>query len=104
MKTSARNQFSGTVLAVKTGAVNSEISIGLPGGQTLTATVTNESCQELALAQGRAVIALVSINAGEGVCLTAGITIQSAENLDLHPGQRATAIFKAGSVILGVLV
>ena len=59
MKTSARNQFSGTVLAVKTGAVNSEISIGLPGGQTLTATVTNESCQELALAQGRAVIALV---------------------------------------------
>ena len=39
MKTSARNQFSGTVLAVKTGAVNSEISIGLPGGQTLTATV-----------------------------------------------------------------
>ena len=142
MKTSARNQFSGTVLAVKPGAVNSEISIGLPGGQTLTATVTNESCQELALAQGRAVIALVksshiivatdlahirlsarnqiegiiehiergavnalvSINAGEGVCLTAGITIQSAENLDLHPGQRATAIFKAGSVILGVLV
>ena len=51
-----------------------------------------------------AVNALVSINAGEGVCLTAGITIQSAENLDLHPGQRATAIFKAGSVILGVLV
>ena len=132
----------GTVLAVKAGAVNSEISIGLPGGQTLTATVTNESCEELALAPGRAVIALVksshiivatdlahirlsarnqiegiiehiergavnalvSINAGEGVCLTAGITIQSAESLDLHPGQRATAIFKAGSVILGVLV
>ena len=35
MKTSARNQFSGTVLAVKTGAVNSEISIGLPGGHSM---------------------------------------------------------------------
>lgn len=33
MKTSARNQFSGTVLAVKTGAVNSEISIIRPAGK-----------------------------------------------------------------------
>lgn len=49
-----------------------------------------------------AVNSIVSVDIG-GLILTAGITMQSTETLDLHPGQSVTAIFKAGSVILGVV-
>lgn len=50
-----------------------------------------------------AVNSIVSIDIGGDLILTAGITMQSTETLDLHPGQKVTAIFKAGSVILGVV-
>lgn len=59
MKISARNVFDGTVEAVKLGAVNSEVDIALPGGQTIVATVTNDSVAELGLAAGKAVKAIV---------------------------------------------
>lgn len=49
-----------------------------------------------------AVNSVVTLDLG-GICLHAGITVQSTEQLDLHPGQYATAVFKADSVILGVL-
>lgn len=51
-----------------------------------------------------AVNSIITIDLGGDVSLTAGITMQSAENLELRPGQKATAVFKAGNVILGVLV
>lgn len=50
-----------------------------------------------------AVNSVVTLDLGGGGLVTAGITMQSAEQLDLHPGQHAVAVFKAGSVILGVL-
>ncbi len=59
MKISARNQFRGTVGAVKTGAVNSEVDLRLPGGQTIVAVVTNESAQALNLKAGVDAVALV---------------------------------------------
>jgi molybdate transport system regulatory protein len=59
MRTSARNQLSGVVRAVTAGAVNDTVDIALPGGTPLVATVTKESTASLALAPGRAVIALV---------------------------------------------
>ena len=65
---SARNQLSGTVTAVHKGAVNSEVVIVLAGGDSVAATITNES----------------------------------VESLGLQVGKPAMAIFKAGSVILGV--
>lgn len=65
---SARNQLKGSVSRIQKGAVNSEVVIELSGGDSVTATVTNESI----------------------------------ETLNLSPGCSATAIFKAGSVILGV--
>lgn len=65
---SARNQLKGTVSRVQKGAVNSEVVIELAGGDSVTATVTNDSI----------------------------------ETLNLSPGNPATAVFKAGSVILGV--
>jgi molybdate transport system regulatory protein len=59
MRTSARNQLFGTVAEVARGAVNDEVTIALPGGETLVATVTHESAEALALAAGAAVVALV---------------------------------------------
>lgn len=65
---SARNQLQGSVTRIQKGAVNSEVVIGLAGGDSITATVTNDSIEDLSLAVGNT----------------------------------ATAVFKAGSVILGV--
>jgi len=59
MKTSARNQFVGTVTAVRAGAVNDEIELTLPGGAKLVATVTRESTESLGLRTSMTAIALV---------------------------------------------
>jgi molybdate transport system regulatory protein len=59
LRTSARNQLFGTVAAIVRGAVNDEVSIALPGGQTVVAVVTRESTQTLGLAEGVAAVALV---------------------------------------------
>ena len=59
MKTSARNQWVGTVSAIRAGAVNDEVELSLPGGARLWATVTRESTEALALQLQRTVIALV---------------------------------------------
>jgi len=67
-RVSARNQLKGTVSRIQKGGVNSEVVIELAGGDSITATVTNESI----------------------------------ETLNLSLGCTATAVFKAGSVILGV--
>ncbi|MDO5640149.1 MAG: TOBE domain-containing protein [Neisseria sp.] len=141
MKTSARNQLTGVVSAIREGVVNCEVAVSLPSGHEMVAAITMESCRNLGLQPGSAVIALikstsivvatdlnhiklsarnqlqglvsqvdrgavnsvVTLDLGGGLNLTAGVTMQSAEQLDLHPGQNALAVFKAGSVILGVL-
>jgi molybdate transport system regulatory protein len=69
LRTSARNQLYGTVTALARGAVNDEVSIGLPGGQRLVATVTRESAEALGLVEGAAVVALVKASS---VVLVAG--------------------------------
>jgi molybdate transport system regulatory protein len=140
MKTSARNQFSGTVTAVKSGAINDEIEIDVAGGQRIVATVTRESRTELGLEVGAKAFALIKASsiilmtdaadvrlsarnqlagkvtrvvpgavntevvlelAGGGM-VAAIITNASATSLGLATGSAATAIFKAGSVIVGV--
>ncbi|MEW6039256.1 MAG: TOBE domain-containing protein [Pseudomonadota bacterium] len=65
---SARNQLSGTVSRIHKGAVNSDVIIDLGGGESVAATITNDSLEALGLVEGQA----------------------------------ATAVFKAGWVILGV--
>ncbi|MCP2040676.1 molybdate transport system regulatory protein [Neisseria sp. HSC-16F19] len=140
MKTSARNHLSGIVKQVKTGVVNSEVVIGLPGGQELIATVTCDSTAALELAPGKEVIALIKasqvliaadldgirlstrnqlagtirhidtgavhsvieLDIGNDDIISASITVKSSEALQLAVGQNATAVFKAGAVILGV--
>ncbi|MDR2302433.1 MAG: TOBE domain-containing protein [Deltaproteobacteria bacterium] len=59
LRTSARNGFKGVIKSAKKGAVNAEIVVGLPGGQTIAAIVTNESHDALGLAEGLEVTALV---------------------------------------------
>jgi molybdate transport system regulatory protein len=59
MKTSARNQFTGTVSEVLIGAVNAEVHVGLKGGETIVASITKESAEALAIKADTAVIALV---------------------------------------------
>jgi molybdate transport system regulatory protein len=57
-KLSARNQLRGTVLSVKRGAVNAEVSLGLEGGAVVTAVVTNKSVDALGLAEGGSAVAV----------------------------------------------
>ncbi|QMI47031.1 TOBE domain-containing protein [Burkholderia sp. MBR-1] len=57
-KISARNQLHGTVDAIAAGPVNSEVTLALDGGGTLTAVITNESVGALQLEAGRRAIAL----------------------------------------------
>ncbi|CAA9892604.1 Molybdenum transport protein ModE [Candidatus Methylobacter favarea] len=64
---SARNQLQGTVSRIQKGEVNAEVVIELKGGNSVVATITNESLQAL----------------------------------ELTTGKPATAVFKAGAVILG---
>jgi molybdate transport system regulatory protein len=59
LKTSARNTFKGAVKSAKKGAVNAEVVVELPGGQTIVAIVTNESHDALGLKEGLEVSALV---------------------------------------------
>lgn len=59
MPVSARNQLTGTVTALSSGAVNDEVEITLAGGDKLTAIVTSHSQQALGLQPGREVMALI---------------------------------------------
>ncbi len=59
MKTSARNQFRGRILRVDKGAVNGSLSLDIGEGQTITATLTNDSIDELQLEAGRPALALI---------------------------------------------
>lgn len=56
---SARNQLVGKVVNLTTGAVNTEVGIGLPGGSVVHAVITNEAVQELGLGEGVAATALI---------------------------------------------
>jgi molybdate transport system regulatory protein len=127
MRTSARNQFFGTVTRVVPGAVNDEIELAIAGGQKIVAIVTRESTDNLALAPGvmtagegvrlsarnqlagtvarltrGAVNAEVVIALGGGGTVAATVTNESVDTLGLVEGLATTALFKASSVILGV--
>ncbi|MBC7953983.1 MAG: TOBE domain-containing protein [Rhodospirillaceae bacterium] len=59
MKTSARNVFRCTVSEIKCGAVNAEVILRLSATSTLAAIITEESLNDLGIALGREVVALV---------------------------------------------
>jgi molybdopterin-binding protein len=59
MKISARNQISGTVVAITPGAVNGTVKIDIGGGTIITSSITEEAIADLALAPGDAVTVIV---------------------------------------------
>lgn len=59
MKVSARNLWTGEVVKLSQGTINTLVEIKLKGSDTLTAQVTNESIEALDLAEGREVFAMV---------------------------------------------
>ena len=59
MKISARNILSGKVLKVVRGAVNSEVTLELPGGTQLVSIITNTSVDTLGLAEGKQAYAII---------------------------------------------
>jgi molybdopterin-binding protein len=58
MKLSARNRLKGTIIDVKKGTTTSHVRIDL-GGQIVTAAITNDSVDDLALAAGKTAYAVI---------------------------------------------
>jgi molybdopterin-binding protein len=59
MRLSARNVLKGKVIQVKPGAVNSEVTLELPGGAQVVAIITKESAESLGLAPGKTAYAVI---------------------------------------------
>lgn len=59
MKLSARNQFPGTITEVRKGATTTHVRIEIAPGVVVTAAITNEAAEELALAPGKPALAVV---------------------------------------------
>jgi len=59
MKVSARNLWSGQVIQLSRGAINTLVELQLKGRDRLSALITNESVETLGLAKGAEVIAMV---------------------------------------------
>lgn len=59
MEISARNALKGKVESVNHGAVNSEVVVGLDGGQQIVAIITKSSAERLGLAAGKEVQAVI---------------------------------------------
>lgn len=63
MKTTARNQFAGTVTQVELGPVSAQVTIALKAGDTLTATMTAAAAKRLKLKKGQEALALIKASA-----------------------------------------
>ena len=55
---SARNQLKGKITDVKKGVTTTHVRIDI-GGQIITASITNESADELELEKGKAAYAII---------------------------------------------
>jgi molybdopterin-binding protein len=59
MKISARNMLRGRVKSVSHGAVNSEITVQLAGGDLVVSIITKTSAENLGLAPGKDVYIVI---------------------------------------------
>lgn len=59
IRLSARNILTGTVKSIEAGAVNTEVTIALPGGTEITSVVTKEAVAELGLKPGGTASAVI---------------------------------------------
>ncbi|MBL8346916.1 MAG: TOBE domain-containing protein [Rubrivivax sp.] len=63
MKTTARNQFAGTVAALEVGPVSAEVTLALKAGGEITATMTSAAAKRLKLKKGKEALALIKASA-----------------------------------------
>jgi molybdopterin-binding protein len=59
MRISARNILEGTIKDVHKGATTAHVEIELKGGETVTASITNEAVEELGLKNGENAFAVI---------------------------------------------
>ena len=59
MSISARNQFRGTVVSVKHGAVMSEVILDIGGGHEIVSLISTSSAKRLKLKKGATAVALI---------------------------------------------
>ena len=59
MRLSTRNQLTGRVTAIEVGSVMAIVKVDIGGGQQVTASVTKDAVEELGLAVGSPVTALI---------------------------------------------
>lgn len=59
MKTSARNSLKGIVTEIKRGKINSEVVLSIGNGAVLKSIITNDSVEEMEMAVGDEVYAIV---------------------------------------------
>jgi len=59
MKISARNVLKGKVKKLVHGAVNSEVTITMPGGLEVVSIITKSSARNLGLKKGKPVYAVI---------------------------------------------
>jgi len=59
MRLSARNQIPGKIVEVKRGATTAHVRIDIGNGVVVTSSITNEACDDLGLAAGDRVTAVI---------------------------------------------
>ena len=59
MKISARNILRGTIHSIVKGPVNTELTILLPGGDSIVSVITKTSAESLDLKEGKEVYAVI---------------------------------------------
>jgi molybdopterin-binding protein len=59
MKISARNIIPGTLVAVEKGQTTAHVLIDIGGGRTITASITNESVDDMKLTKGQKAYAVI---------------------------------------------
>jgi molybdopterin-binding protein len=59
MKLSARNMLKGKVKQVNPGAINTEVTVALDGGNEVVSVITKASAERLGLAPGKEVYAVI---------------------------------------------
>ncbi|HDR9021993.1 MULTISPECIES: TOBE domain-containing protein [Burkholderia] len=79
VKTTARNQFSGTIAAVSDGPVTTQVTLKISGDQEIVATMTTAAAKRLGLKIGQDAIALIKSSAVVLVADFAGYVL-SARN------------------------
>lgn len=59
MKISARNALKGRIKQIEPGAVNTEVTVELPGGVEIVSIITKKSVAALGLVKGKEVYAVI---------------------------------------------